>query len=962
MLAIAAAPGAHAYNYVPTANGEAWGVQDGAAPRVDTGSIRDTTSNSLRGFGGIRVRVSTNPLRNGELLRGFNLSFEPPERFATTTAVDFGGVAIARAVRFNRANNWGRWLDTFKNTTSQPIDVDVVFGGQTGIGSASGATNASVSETSSGDAVVGSDDTWALSRVGSGATAVAQGPSAVVIGSPTPFAGALMRTANFVRDPFNLAPTATGHEANFLGFQSTFTLAPGQTRTLARFVVIGTAESPTGTGTTAPGAQIAAVRTQAVSLAASPGFSDLTKGQICALVNWDVSTLTIPAFNAAADCPSAASPPMPPTAAPTPTTTGSDYNVVGKTIGEMRADMEAGRTTSQKITRAYLDRIAAYDVGPLGFNAYTTVAADAMAQAKAADAARAAGKQSPVLGIPLAIKDLYDSKDMPTTNGSLAFQGYRPPTDATQVRLLREAGAIIIGKASLEEYALSGQYSDSAYGQVWNAFQPSKSSLASSGGTAVATAASLAAGGLGSQTGDSLYAPASAASLWTLRGTDGMASTAGVMPLSWLQDYPGAITRSAGDLADILDVTTGTDPLDQVTVDADADAHRPAEWRSALSPNALQGKRIGYYASAFVDPFGTTGTTAVQLAALHYFTDAGATLVEIGGPPSLPVNPPGDKAFQGWVEWLKTHPNAPYDDPRQILGSQKRLPYRRSLNGYTGTGEMTPAQITAYKAYRANAKTAVAAWLDAPPTPVVPGTATPSPGALDAVVFPGLRSDISLNDGGSSAFGRGDPPTNSAGAPSVAFPIGYNDHGEPTNLQVVGRAFDDPKLLGYAYAFDQLAHGHVETDKAPALPFKADPTPPVITEPAPVVPITSPPAKGSAPAAAFSASATVARTLRITTARLKGVSVLFDVNRSAVLKAELRVSAATAARLHLPALLGSGSRGVIRSGRATVQVRLTRKASLALKRLGRVDAKIVATATGADGRKLTTTRAVTLKR
>src|SRR5690606_10639420 len=106
---------------------------------------------------------------------------------------------------------------------------------------------------------------------------------------------------------------------------------------------------------------------------------------------------------------------------------------------------------------------------------------------------------------------------------------------------------------------------------------------------------------------------------------------------------------------------------------------------------------------------------------------------------------------------------------------------------------------------RAAAKLDVAAWLDSPPSPEDPETGDPSPGALDAVAFPGLRSVISLNDGGSSAFGRGDPPTNGAGAPSIAFPATVNDHGEPTNLQLVGRAWDDPDLLAYAYAFDQVA-------------------------------------------------------------------------------------------------------------------------------------------------------------
>ena len=277
----------------------------------------------------------------------------------------------------------------------------------------------------------------------------------------------------------------------------------------------------------------------------------------------------------------------------------------------------------------------------------------------------------------------------------------------------------------------------------------------------------------------------------------------------------------------MLNVTTGTDPLDPVTVAADADANRPDDWRDYLDPGALEGARIGYYESAFVDPRGTSGTVDAQLAALEHFEDAGATLVEISDGPSFSVNYSGDRQFTGWQLWIDDHPNSPYQDPREILGSQLRLPYRRSTSGYNGSGMMSEAEIDALLAARAQRKEDVADWLDDPPDPIDPDTADPSPGALDAVVFPGLKSVISLNDGGSAAFGRGDPPTNSAGAPSVAFPATVNDHGEPTNLQLVGRAWQDPELIGFAYAFDQVANGQIEAQTAPALdyaPLPADPT------------------------------------------------------------------------------------------------------------------------------------------
>ena len=159
-----------AFNYVADANGTYWGIQDDAPPRVDTGSIRGTQiapgqnpafSTSINGFGGIRVLVQKTPAPrfNGELMRGFGLHFDGVDRFNTTQSVDLGGVTISRLVYINRSANWGRWLDTFTNTTRLPITIKVAFGGQSGIG-ATGANSSTVVNTSSGDAMVTPADSW----------------------------------------------------------------------------------------------------------------------------------------------------------------------------------------------------------------------------------------------------------------------------------------------------------------------------------------------------------------------------------------------------------------------------------------------------------------------------------------------------------------------------------------------------------------------------------------------------------------------------------------------------------------------------------------------------------------------------------------------------------------------------------------------------------------------------------
>ena len=252
--------------------------------------------------------------------------------------------------------------------------------------------------------------------------------------------------------------------------------------------------------------------------------------------------------------------------------------------------MESGETTAAQIMKAYLDRIAAYNGGPLGFHALISINPNAMAEARQADELRAAGDTAPLLGIPIAAKDIYDTTEMPTTGGSLVFENYVPEKDSFLVRRLKEAGAIIIGKANLSEFANSGFYSASAYGQVWNAFDPSKSSIGSSGGSAVAVATSMAAAALGTQTGDSLWGPSSAASLVSLRGTDGLTTCQGVMPLTYIQDYCGAITRTTEDQALVLDAIATRDPEDATQGLEGARLGRQAPDRLGFLPQARRAR------------------------------------------------------------------------------------------------------------------------------------------------------------------------------------------------------------------------------------------------------------------------------------------------------------------------------------------------------------------------------------
>jgi amidase len=844
-----------AFNYVVDANGTYWGIQDAASPRVDTGSIRATQiapggnnvpfSTQINGFGGIKVLVQTTrpPRFNGELMRGFGLTFDGVDRFATTASVDLGGVAISRAVYVNRGANYGRWLDSFTNTTKDALTIRVAFGGQSGIGTA--ATSTAVVNTSSGDTVVTAEDSWVeVATPLSGATLVG-GPQITVIGTPStpasPFSGAMTFAGNWLLDSFTDPLVYAGHEANFQAYVHTLTIPPRQSRSLLHFIVLG----PRVDATTSAGER-AEIEATANSLVNAPDISGLTTAEVCTIRNFNVDAFEASGFDYdrcvrrwGRKVDVVDQPPVPKAAK---AIMRSKYDVVEKTIGELRRDLELGRTTSQQITRAYLDRIAYYDKGQFGFNAYEIVAADAMEQARAADRARASGRSSPVLGIPIAIKNNYDTFDMATTNGSFTFAGFLPARDAFQVARLREAGAVIIGKTALEEYATFGHWSNDAWGQVWNVHLPSKSPLASSGGSAAAVAGSFAAAAMGSQTGDSLYAPASGASLVTLRGTDGLESGSGIQPLVWMTDFGGAITRSVSDLADMLNVVTGVDPDDPATLARPAGAV-PADWRAVLDPNALQGKRIGYVDAAWADvfgpatpPFGTNGTIDAMKNALQYLEHAGATIVQMGqlatpptpdAPPAPPQPIPGNRiTAEGWRQYIDKHPELIAQGftiftEVDVDCSQKKVLYVRPAPETclaTPQPRLTPAEIQLHRDYRQITRPAgVKAWMDA--------------ANVDAVVYPGLLSDISLNDGGGggmgkNAFGRRDTPSAANGVPTIAIPAGMNANGQPVNIQLMGRAWDDARLVGFAYAFERLANaagnGRVPATTVPALRERDD--------------------------------------------------------------------------------------------------------------------------------------------
>ncbi len=270
------------------------------------------------------------------------------------------------------------------------------------------------------------------------------------------------------------------------------------------------------------------------------------------------------------------------------------------TIAELTAEMEAGHVTSAELTRMYLDRIEAYD-DELNLNSITNVNPNALEEAAALDRERAAGEiRGPLHGIPVIVKDNIDVAGMATTAGSAAFAGNIAREDAFVVKRLREAGAVILAKANMSEFAIRAVDSHSTFGgNVHNAYDPAKTPGGSSGGTAVAVTCSFAAAGLGTDTGGSVRYPSAFSNLYGLRPSKGLTSTDGVFPLVATNDTVGPMARTAEDLAVLLEVIAGTDEKDDFTLEADADALKGDGYLDNCRADGLQGMRIGVLTNSF---------------------------------------------------------------------------------------------------------------------------------------------------------------------------------------------------------------------------------------------------------------------------------------------------------------------------------------------------------------------------
>lgn len=495
------------------------------------------------------------------------------------------------------------------------------------------------------------------------------------------------------------------------------------------------------------------------------------------------------------------------------------FELVEASVLDMQAAMNAGTTTSVEITQAYLDRIAAYDAtlvdpgaGGRPLHSIITTSDVALEAAARADAVRASdGMTSLLLGVPVAVKDNYDTSDMPTTGGCGCWDANQTATDAAMVEGLRADGAVILAKASLDEFAFGFVSEHSAFQAagtstlVASPYVTSRTAGGSSGGTGASIAANLAGLGLGTDTGGSIRVPSSYNQLVGVRPTVGLASRDGIIPLALSQDTGGPMARSVLDAAVALDAVAGVDAADPVT--SRQEGRVPASYTQYLDAGALDGARIGYVPSMI----GTNTTTRRLWEETRATLERlGATVVEVTPPTTWsPVLPNGFASVLN--EGSGSTNEFKHDLDAYVAAHLAPQVEARSLAGIVESGRYVPSRRSTYVSRDAVTEETYQAWAgpEGSHTKVLAEgkelvTAMLDDADLDALVYP------SANPYGTIGTNlRLSPNT---GLPAVSVPIGQAVESDATvtgggvNLELLGRDFDEGPLLGLAYALEQATH------------------------------------------------------------------------------------------------------------------------------------------------------------
>ncbi|MGE0581291.1 MAG: amidase [Steroidobacteraceae bacterium] len=483
------------------------------------------------------------------------------------------------------------------------------------------------------------------------------------------------------------------------------------------------------------------------------------------------------------------------------------FEVLEKSITELQEAMTARRISSRQVVQAYLDRIAAYDQhGPV-LNAIITLNPDALEQADRLDRERAQqGPRGPLHGVPVLVKDNFGTVDMPTSGGTIALANFRPSADAFQVRRLREAGAIILGKTTMHELAMNILNVSSLTGETRNPYDPRRSPGGSSGGTGASIGASFAAAGMGTDTCGSIRVPAAYQDLFALRGSRGLSSRAGIIPLSSTEDEAGPLARSVTDLAIMLDATVGYDAEDPVTK---AMKERPSPgYLANLHPGALKGARIGVLRELLTPREMNGAMRDRTIAALEAMKAQGAILVDVAIPGLDAVVREASKVIVhefkfDFEEYLRRQPRAPIASISEMVSGG--LIHEAIAERIKRRSAADKRDETAYAETLSKRDMARRMILEAMAAAQVDVLAYPS--VLQPPVIWGAEP-LGTATCGMSAV---------TGLPALALPLGLSAEMLPVGLDLLGRPFDERRLLNLAYDWERSAHPRVAPFSTPAL-------------------------------------------------------------------------------------------------------------------------------------------------
>lgn len=492
------------------------------------------------------------------------------------------------------------------------------------------------------------------------------------------------------------------------------------------------------------------------------------------------------------------------------------------TISDIDAAFKEGSLTSEQLVKLYLARISAYDKKGPTINAVITLNPKALEIARTLDRERKAkGPRSPLHGIPVVLKDNYDTFDLPTTGGSLLLEGSTPPDDAYVVKKLRDAGAIILAKVNLSEFASGGAHS-SLGGQTHNPHDLTRTPSGSSGGTGAAIAADFATFGMGTDTGGSIRGPSTANGIVGLKPTHGLLSRDGIIPLALSFDTGGPMARSVYDIAATLGIMTGVDTNDSATQKSAGKSF--TDYTKFLDKNALKGARIGI-ARDFMgaDP----DVDWVIESALAAMRDAGAVVVDVKYPKWMLdaktefYNAVRYPEFAAEIaDYLKT--TGP-QYPKNINEMIAKADSFRSVRA-DGAGP-NPSRWTLFKREAASGSLEDYRYLSVKNeglalmrTAMMGIIASQK---LDAIVYPtSPRRTAMIATNGETAAATPNSATNFAnltGFPDLIVPAGFTGEGLPVGISFFGPAFSEPKLLALGYSFEQATHARRLPVNTPAL-------------------------------------------------------------------------------------------------------------------------------------------------